>query len=153
MQINEDTLRAEVSVALPMSAPKLLFVEMVERLLRQTMVKQVPGGHHNALCSTDRLSARSILADDSSTLFKGVHSLSRQAEPGNPGAQVMCHRPCLGRPKEGPVQCCTRQTVANSFAQHVTGGLLSAADYGEAGPGGHRIGVHLLFVRLLVCTV
>ena len=48
MQINEDTLRAEVSVALPMSAPKLLFVEMVERLLRQTMVKQVPGGHQNA---------------------------------------------------------------------------------------------------------
>ena len=48
MQINEDTLRGEVSVALPMSAPKLLFVEMVERLLRQTMVKQVPGGHQNA---------------------------------------------------------------------------------------------------------
>eukprot|EP00891_Asterochloris_glomerata_P002925 jgi/Astpho2/2925/Aster-x1091 len=42
-EINEDTLRAEVSVALPMSAPKLLFVEMVERLLRHTMVKQVPG--------------------------------------------------------------------------------------------------------------
>ena len=49
MQINEETGTCEVLLLLPILAPKILMMRIVERVAAATMIRQTPGGNPSAL--------------------------------------------------------------------------------------------------------